>query len=62
MHLILRKNFVQAEKIYKHMEGITVFNLWKAYQSKFKVFSKSNEFNEDSSEKIMLLINYFVGE
>ncbi|MCS4518856.1 hypothetical protein JTT02_07195 [Clostridium botulinum] len=44
------------------MEGITVFNLWKAYQSKFKVFSKSNEFNEDSSEKIMLLINYFVGE
>ncbi|APH21139.1 hypothetical protein CF088_12475 [Clostridium botulinum] len=46
-----KKIFVQAEKIYKHMEGITVFNLWKAYQSKFKVFSKSNEFNENSSEK-----------
>lgn len=40
-----QKILSQAEKIYINMTGITVFNLWKAYQSKFKIFNKDDKYN-----------------
>lgn len=40
-----QKVLSQAEKIYINMTGITVFNLWKAYQSKFKVFKKDDKYS-----------------
>jgi len=39
-----QKILSQAEKIYINMTGITVFNLWKAYQSKFKIFNKDDKY------------------
>ncbi len=39
-----QKILTQAEKIYINMTGITVFSLWKAYESKFKVFKKDDKY------------------
>lgn len=33
----------QAEKIYQVIDGITIYNLWKAYKSKFKKFNINKE-------------------
>ncbi|MWC29597.1 hypothetical protein [Paenibacillus sp. MMS18-CY102] len=33
-----------AEQIYHHIDGITVYSLWKAYQSKFSKFEKVIDF------------------
>lgn len=46
-----------AEKIYVHMEGITVYDLWKAYRNKFKTFKvyenyKKIEINNSEDCKI----------
>lgn len=42
-----QKILTQAEKIYINMTGITVFNLWKAYQGKFKAFKKDENYKYD---------------
>jgi len=35
-----------AEKIYINMEGISVFDLWKAYRNKFKTFDVCEAYNQ----------------
>jgi adenosine deaminase len=46
-----QKILIQAEKIYINVTGITVFNLWKAYQSKFKAFNKSDKYKYETVPK-----------
>jgi adenosine deaminase len=46
-----QKILTQAEKIYINMTGITVFNLWKAYESKFKVFRKDEKYEYQTLKK-----------
>lgn len=41
----------QAEEIYSKTDGITVYNLWKAYQSRFKEFEISDKFSFTKARK-----------
>jgi adenosine deaminase len=46
-----------AEQIYIKIEGITVYSLWKAYQSKFQAFEVSDNYEQkpESNEKENIL-------
>ncbi|QXM05425.1 hypothetical protein [Crassaminicella indica] len=43
-HYLEREILMRAEAIYQNMNGITVYNLWKAYQNKFKIFRISQKY------------------
>lgn len=42
---------LHAERIYKNMEGITVYNLWKSYRNKFKTFELSQTIDVKLDDK-----------
>ncbi|KMZ42851.1 MULTISPECIES: hypothetical protein [Bacillales] len=44
---IEREVMLQAEKIYHNIDGITMFNLWKAYQGRFQPFKTDDKFIRD---------------
>lgn len=44
---IEREVMLQAEKIYHNIDGITMFNLWKAYQGRFQPFQTDDRFIRD---------------
>lgn len=41
---IEREIMLQAEQIYHNLDGITLFNLWKAYQGKFNPFQTDEKY------------------
>lgn len=44
-----------AQKVYENVEGITTYNLWRAYRNKFKTFKTCENFklnNEDKNNKL----------